>query len=128
MAGNGANLTSNQEKAVAALLSEPSVAAAAAKAGIGERTLFRWLDDPAFADAYRQARREAVSQAVARLQPMSTHAVTVLAMVMADTRVSPSTRVTAAKSVLEFAIRAVELEDLEGRLSALEAVVKEGRR
>ncbi len=66
-----------------------------------------------------------MGQAVARLQHMSTHAVTVLATVMADKTTPPSTRVMAAKSILEFAIRAVELEDLEARLAVLEQAMKE---
>ncbi len=125
IAGHEHNLTPKQHKAVACLLSEATISAAAAKAGIAERTLHGWLQDPLFEAAYRAVRREAVGQAVARLQQMSTHAVTVLATVMADKTTPPSTRVMAAKSILEFAIRAVELEDLEARLAVLEQAMKE---
>ncbi len=52
-----ATLTHKQDKALIALLTEPTITAAAKKAGIGERTLYRWLDDPLFAGALRQARR-----------------------------------------------------------------------
>jgi hypothetical protein len=113
-------LTPKQEHGIAALLTEPSITKAAEKAGVTERTLHRWLGDPAFAAAYRQARREAVGQATARLQQIATHAVTVLLRVMADTKTPASVRVAAAKTVLEFAIKAVELEDIEARLAALE--------
>ena len=113
-------LTARQEKAIAALLSEPTVEKAAVKVGVGLRTLHTWLHDPAFADAYRAARREAVGQAIARLQQVSAHAVTVLVNVMTNTSTPPATRVAAAKSVLEMAVKAVELEDLAARLDALE--------
>ncbi len=119
------DLTPKQEKAVAALLSEPSVTAAAAKVGLAERTLYGWLADPAFAEAYRAARRAAVSQAVARLQQFSSHATTVLLQLMDDRSVSSSVRLRAAIAVLEFAIRAVELEDLQQRVEALEQAYKE---
>ncbi len=114
-------LSAKQETAVAALLSEATIAAAAAKVGVTERTLHRWLDDPDFSEAYRAARREAVGQAISRLQQGSTHAVTVLFMLMADKSVSSSVRLRAAIAVLDFSLRAVELEDLQQRVEALEA-------
>jgi DNA-directed RNA polymerase specialized sigma24 family protein len=51
------NLTDKQEAAIAALLTEPTYARAAAVAGISEGTLYRWLHLPAFRAAFRQARR-----------------------------------------------------------------------
>jgi hypothetical protein len=114
-------LSHKQHKAIAALLSEPTIAGAAARVGVNETTLHRWLSDSAFNDVYRQARCEAVGQAVARLQQFSSGAVYVLATVMADKHTPPSTRVIAAKAVIEYAIKAVELEDLEARIAALEA-------
>ncbi len=117
------DLTPKKEKAIAALLSESSVTAAAKKAGIAERTLYGWLHDDAFSEAYRQARREVVGQAVARLQQLSSAAVYVLAQLMADKATPASVRMHAARSIIDFAIRAVELEDLQQRVEALEASV-----
>jgi transposase-like protein len=119
-ARNGTGLTARQEKAIAALLSESTIAKAAEKIGVNESTIRRWLDDDAFESAYRQARRHAVGQATARLQQLSSHAVMVLARLMADPEVPPSVRMHAARTILEFAIKAVELEDIEARLAALE--------
>ena len=113
-------LTARQHKAIAALLTEPTITAAATKVGIGERTLHTWLSERPFVDAYRTARREAVTQAVARLQQVSTAAVAVLVQVMADKKTPAGTRVVAAKTVLDMAIRAVELDDISARLEALE--------
>jgi hypothetical protein len=42
---------------------------------------------------------------------------------MTDPGAKESARVTAARAVLELAIRAVELEDLEARMVALEQAV-----
>ncbi len=126
-AGSTQKLSAKQEKAIACLLSEGSVTHAAAKAGIADRTLFGWLKDPSFAAAYRAARREAVSQAVARLQQLSSAAVLVLAHLMADRTTPASVRMHAAKTILEFAIRAVELEAIDSRLSALEQAYAEKR-
>jgi hypothetical protein len=66
--GHGQKLTRSQEALIAALLTEPSHAAAAAKAGVGTTTLYRWLQLPAFQAAYRQARLKLVDAALGRIQ------------------------------------------------------------
>jgi hypothetical protein len=68
MAGHGEKFGRKQEDAIAALLTQRNVEEAARTAGIGARTLLRWLKLPEFQDAYRQARREAFSQSISRLQ------------------------------------------------------------
>jgi transposase-like protein len=116
------DLTPQQHKAIIALLAAPSIAAAAQQAGIGERTLFRWLQqDDAFLDAYRAARREAVRQAMAQVQRYAGEAVETLYTIMTGTG-RPSARIQAAKAILEYAVRGVEIEDLAARIEALEAL------
>ncbi len=114
-------LTARHYKAIAALISEMSIRKASESSGVPERTIYTWLRDPAFDAAYRQARRDAVAQATARLQQVSGAAVQVLVQLMAKDTVHPTVRLGAAKTVLELAIKAVELEDIAARLTALEA-------
>ena len=113
-------LSGKQEVALSALLTEPTVETVAVKAGITPRTLYRWLNAPPFVAAYREARRQAVQRATGRLQQAANDAVTTLQDVMTDTTAPAPARVTAAKSVLEMAIKAVEIEDLTARIEALE--------
>jgi len=115
-----AKFTRKKEQAIANLLQYPTIAEAAAATGIAEVTLFRWLQDPEFAEAYRAARRETVSQAVAYLQQTAGEAVQALREILANSGAPTSSRVTAARTVLEMALKAVELEDLEKRVTALE--------
>jgi hypothetical protein len=63
------------EQAISALLTHPTLAEAATTVGVGEVTLRRWLQQASFQTVYRQARREAVGQAIARLQHVTTVAV-----------------------------------------------------
>jgi hypothetical protein len=107
-----------EDAAIAALLSEPTIEAAARKAGVGERTLLRWLAEPAFKAQYRAARRSVVESAVGRLQQAATQAVD--ALVKNLTCGIPAVEVGAAKSVLDQALKAVELVDLAERIEALE--------
>jgi uncharacterized protein YggE len=120
-----AELSRKQGEAIAALLTMPTITEAATRAGVGERTLFRWLqEDSTFQQAYREARRQAVHQAMTRIQQATSTAVKTLESVMKNTKAPSSSRVSAARAVLEMALKGVEIEDLAVRISALEAAVQ----
>ena len=59
-------------------------------------------------------------QAIAQLQRSAAGAAATLATIAEDKAERGHVRVQAARAVLELAIRAVELEDLDARLKALE--------
>ena len=120
MAGHGAKFGRKQEEAIVALLSQRNIEEAARAAGIGPRTLLRWMKEPEFDAAYREARRMAFRQSVARLQQASSAAVSTLLKVMVDPSTPPSTKVRAADSVLSHSAKAIEIEDIEARVSELE--------
>lgn len=119
--GDGRELTRPQETAILALLTEPSILAAAEKANVSERTLHRWLkEEPHFVAEYRRARREAFTQAIGLTQRSATAAVGTLLRVMHDTKATWSSRVAAATQVLKFARESIELDDLSARVEGLE--------
>ena len=129
MAARGSILGRKQEDAIAALLTQRNIEEAARTAGIGPRTLLRWLKIPEFKNAYREARRDAFGQAIARLQQGTSAAATTLLKVMIDPSAPASVRVRAADSVLNHAAKAIEIEDIEARVTALEqATTGMGRR
>jgi hypothetical protein len=117
-------LTPVQHRAVSALLSEPSVRKAAEVAGCKERTLYHWLKNSEFTEAYRAARREATTQAIAKVQQYSGHAAATLVALMAPGHPA-AVRLAAASKVLDLAVKAVEVEDLAVRLEALERAYAE---
>jgi hypothetical protein len=116
----GPGLTPGQETAITALLNESTLKQAAERAGIGERTLHRWMDDPLFMNAYRKARRMAFGHAIALSQRYAAMAVQTLAKVMTDPAAAHSSKVAAATAVLKFGRDAIELDDLAERVDALE--------
>ena len=123
MKGHGEKLSRNQERAISALLVHPTMTQAADAAGIGDVTLWRWLRIPTFKEQYRLARREAVSQAMGHLQGACSVAVLALTDISQDVNSPASARVSAAKSILELALKGVELEDLVVRVGELEQQV-----
>jgi len=128
MAAQRRKLTRKQQKAIVALLACPSIEAAAAVAGIGQRSLYRWLRLDQFQQAYASARKEIVSQAVTKLQATMTAAVDTLQTVMSDPEAPPSARVSAAKTVLDLALKSGQLEEVETRLAAIEKRIERGNR
>lgn len=119
-------LTPKQEKAIIALLNEQTVTKAAEAAGIGQRTLYRWLDRPAFSKAYHKARRAAFSQAIGLTQRYAPLAVNTLAKVMGDPDAPSSSKVSAATALLRFGREGIELDELAARVEALEQASSRG--
>jgi transposase-like protein len=122
MSGHGEKLSHKQERAIAALLVAPSVTAAAQQIGVNENTLLRWLKDAAFQSAYRDARRAVVQHAIAQVQRATGEAVETLRTVMQDSESPASARVSAAKAILDTALKGIDIDDLEVRIAALEAL------
>src|SRR5664279_1128621 len=127
MAGRGAKFGRKKEEAIAALLTQRNIEEAARTAGIGTRTLMRWLQIPEFQKAYREARRQAFGQAVARLQQGTSAAATTLLKTMIDPNTPASVRVRAAEAIFNHAAKAIEIEDIEARVSDLERAAETAR-
>ena len=120
MLGHGAKFARKKEEAIAALLSHRNIEEAARAINVVPNTLLRWMKEPEFDAAYRHARRDAFSQSIARLQQASSAAVTTLLKVMVDPNTPASSRVRAADCVLGHSAKAIEIEDIEVRVSELE--------
>jgi hypothetical protein len=121
MAARNSTLGRKQEEVIAALLTQRNMEEAARAAGIGTRTLIRWMKLPKFQTAYREARRAAFSQSIARLQQGTSAAATTLIKLLLDPSTPASVRARVADSVFNHAAKAIEIEDIEARVSALEA-------
>jgi cytosine/adenosine deaminase-related metal-dependent hydrolase len=116
-----AEITSKQERAILAMLTLPTIKDAATQANVTEQTLHRWLKEDAFHSAYLRAHREAYQQAVAFAQKKVSEATQTLCTVMNNTDAKGSERVSAAKAIMDFATRGIEIEDHEQRLKEIEA-------
>jgi len=112
------SINKNKEKALAALLSTPSVASAARRAKLSEGTLYGYLKDNDFKVQYRIARRSLVEVSTARVQAATTKAVETLKRNL--TCGVPSAEIRAATSILDFAHKGIEVMDILERLEVLE--------
>src|ERR1043165_5346866 len=123
-------LTPKQEKALAALLARGEGKAAAKDAGVGETTLWRWLKDSAFAEAYRAARCKLLEAGAASLTANVAKAAKVLVDIAESKDAPASARVAAARAIIEGAHKTVETLDLLPRVAELEKFLedKKGRK
>lgn len=103
-----------------ALLSQRNIEEAAKATGIAPNTLMKWMKEPDFNTAYREARRAACGQAAARLQQGTSAAATTLLKTMIDPSTPASVRVRAAEAIFTHAAKFIEIEDIEVRVSELE--------
>ena len=117
-------LTPKQEAAIAALVGSPSIAKAADLCGVNERTIYRWLREPAFARAFREARRQSFGHAISLAQHYSPMALNNLAKIAGDPSAGHAARVSASLGILKVARESIELDELVGRVEALEAAAE----
>jgi hypothetical protein len=114
-------VSGNRARALAALLTSPSIAAAARAAGLGEKTIDRYLRTPGFRAALRDAQRRVFENSLGALQAGLAEAVMTLGTTIASTAAPPAVRVGAAAALVDMALRATEAVEIAERVRALEA-------
>ena len=123
-----ADLRPRQLRAIEALAAGATVADAAAAAGIGERQLRRWRDDPAFAQAVRDATGDLFADALRVLAGGMRDAAQYLVDAAAGRADAEPARTNVARSVLQIAPAVHEHAELLTRLDALEAAQADDNR
>jgi transposase-like protein len=119
-------LSSSQQEVILALLVCRTFTAAAKKAGVDRTTVYRWIrQDNSFRRELAKARREALAETTARLQRLTKTAVIQLGKIIKDDEAPAASRVTGIRTTLDFAYRAVELEDIQERLVEVEDSIKQ---
>ena len=114
-----------QRRFLAALVSCASVRDAAAAAKISETTAWRYLQDPALKRALAERQTAVLGHASRRLAREMGAAMDVLVEIMRDEEASDSSRVSAARAVLDSGLRLAELVTLAERVAALEESMEE---
>ncbi len=113
-------ITGKRRRAVEALLSTGEVSAAAREAGIHRDTLHRWLKEPVFLQAVREAEAAALDELSRLLVRLGRTAAATLAKAMSDPAVPWATRVRAADASLSRLLQLRELAVLDARVTELE--------
>jgi hypothetical protein len=113
-------------KLLLALACGATVEAAARQAGVSESTAYRRLADIAFQQQLRALRADMVQRTAGTLTAAAGEAVRTL-LELLKPGVAASTRLGAARAVLESGVKLREIAELEQRLAALEQQLGQGQ-
>lgn len=114
-------LSPRQRRAIRALMANRSQTAAAIEAGISRSTMGRWLASPEFNRALVEAEGQALTDTTRQLLAGKENAIFTLGALMVTAN-SESVRRQAANDWLALMYKSFELQDLESRIAALEAL------
>ena len=115
------SLTAKQHRAIAALISSPTVGEAAKAAGVSERTLARWMGDPDFRMALGVVESDMIDGAVRCMIGDLTANHDTMRAIRDDPTNGPAVRLRAAVALSDDLLRWRELRNVEARLASLEA-------
>jgi len=115
-------LTEPQLRAVACLVLASSVSAAAKEAGVGRRSITRWLQEDAFRAELERTRAIIFNEAMGRLQDVMAESVSVLARLLRSK--DHGIRLSAARAALSLGLKAKEYVDLAERVKRLEDIIE----
>lgn len=114
-------LTQQQQRAIGALLTSPTLTAAAKSTGVARKTLYRWMEDPAFRAALDAAESEVLDGVSRRLLALAEKAADKLDALLDSA--NDNVRLRAASVTLDILMRLRELRDVERRLTELERMM-----
>lgn len=114
----------SDEAVIAALLSTPTLDAAAQQCGLSVRQLYTRRQNPDFVRKLREAQGDALEGAVRYLQHSTATAASTLVEICQNGQ--EQNRLTAARTLLDQAAKLTEVVDFSRRLEALERMEGEG--
>jgi DNA-binding MurR/RpiR family transcriptional regulator len=115
-------LSRRHEAVVVALIANPTIKEAAAKAGVSESTVWRLMQREDFQRRYREAQDKAFDGALGALQAAGTEAIDSLKRNL--TCGTPAAEEEAAKAILDFTLKVREQIDHDRRLRQLEEALR----
>jgi hypothetical protein len=119
--GHGAKAAPLREASIMALLSAPTIVEAAARVGMGESTLRRWLtEDTAFQAEFAAARQATFQAAISRIPALTGRAVDTLAALLGESE-PPAVRLGAARAVTDIGLHQHDAETILKKLDEIEA-------
>jgi len=112
-------LTRKQETFVAAMLTLPTIDAAARAAGVTGKTAHTWLKDTRIQAALEQAREQAFNHALQKLQDVTEESIDMLCSIMRDKEASLGMRIRAAAVLLEKSLEIHIVRELTVELAEI---------
>lgn len=111
-------LTSKQILAISHIIGSPSLEEACRRAKISKGTLYAWLKTDIFKNELKRQREEVVNDSLAILKSAIVRATEELIKLMDIAK--PDLRRLVCKDILDYGLKAIEIEKVEARIDELE--------
>lgn len=125
MTDKHSKLNNRQLLAIPRILSSPSVEEGCKKARVSRTTFYAWLKDNDFKTELKHQRDEMIKDALDRLKCAITKATTELIKLMDSSR--EDIKRLACRDIIGYALKSIEIDDIEQRLDKVERIVLERR-
>jgi len=114
----GGTKQANRDLAAVALASGKNIAEAAAAAGMTERTVQRWKEDPQFIARVEELRSEIVHDVAGRLAASMTRAAETLEGLLHSS--NERVKLSAAMQIIGLGLKVTELSEIQKKIEELE--------
>jgi hypothetical protein len=118
-------LSNKQFLTINHIIASPTLEEACRRSKISKGTLYVWLKVEGFQQELKRQRDEVINESLARLKSAIVKATEELIKLM-DTA-KPDLRRLACKDILDYSLKAIEIERIEVRIDKLESRVANGR-
>ena len=116
-------LSDKQLRVIPHLLAAPSIEEGCKSAKVGKATFYEWLKNETFREELQRQREVVVKGALEILKANVAKATETLVGLLDSEKETIRARV--AENIIEFALKSIETDQLETRLSALETMIKD---
>lgn len=116
----------NRENIAMCILTTSTYEEAAEKSGVSKSTLYRLRKDPEFQDIINQVKNNMFQDTMKKAQAYSMESLEVLRKIMNDGAATDSSRVSAARTILELGLNSAEQEMILAKIEELERMMTDG--
>lgn len=116
----------NKENIAMCILTASTYEDAAKKAGVSKSTLYRLRNDKEFQDIINQVKNSMFQDTMKKAQAYSMESLEVLRTIMNDGAATDSSRVSAARTILELGLNSAEQEMILSKIEELERMMADG--
>lgn len=115
----------NYDRVALLVLTQPTLKAAAKKAGISYKTLMRYRKNPDFQAALQAEKQAIFHDTMQKAQAYTMEALETLREIQNNPALNESARVSAAKGILELGTQLHSMEAIEAELAELKARIND---
>ena len=116
----------NRENIAVCILTTSTYEEAAEKSGVSKSTLYRLRKDPDFQNIINQVKNNMFQDTLKKAQAYSMESLETLRTVMNDANATDSSRVSAARTILELGLNSAEHELIVNKIEELERMMNSG--